>query len=182
MMATEYEKMAAGAWYSCLDDQLEALRLTARNAVFAHNNLSPDDRQSLSAPLADLFAQYGRDCMIEAPFHCSYGFNIHLGDTVYLNAGCIILDSAPVIIGSGTMIGPHAQILCAQHHKDRTKRTAGIEIAKPVTLGVDVWIGAGAIVMPGVCIGEAAIIGAGAVVTRDVAAGQSVIGVPARAI
>ena len=180
MSATEYDKMLAGQWYSCIDDRLEALRMRARHAVFAHNSMSPDDRQQLSTPLADLFAQHGENCMIEVPFHCSYGFNIHLGDAVYLNAGCIILDSAPVVIGSRTMIGPGAQILCAQHHKDRDKRKAGIEIAKPVTLGDDVWIGAGAIIMPGVRIGDGAIVGAGAVVTRDVAAGQSVIGVPAR--
>ncbi len=181
-MTTEYEKMAAGEWYSCLDAQLDLLRMAARHAVFSHNNLPPDQRSSLSTPLRDLFAQYGRDCMIEAPFHCSYGFNIHLGDAVYLNAGCVILDSAKVTIGSGTMIGPQAQILCAEHHKDREKRARGIEIAKPVTLGMDVWVGAGAIIMPGVTVGDAAIIGAGAVVTKDVAAGQSVVGVPARTL
>ncbi len=179
-MATECEKMVTGAWYCCLDDQLEAPRMTARRAVFAHNNLAPDDRQGLSAPLATLFARHGENCVIEAPFHCSYGFNIHIGDAVYLNAGCVILDSAKILIGDGTMIGPRAQILCAQHHKDRDKRNAGIEIAKPVTLGADVWVGAGAIVMPGVTVGDAAIIGAGAIVTHDVAAGQTVIGVPAQ--
>lgn len=179
-MASELEKMAAGQWYSCLDDQLEALRMNARYAVFAHITLAPEDRQAESQPLADLFAHYGKDCMIEVPFHCSYGFNIHIGDAVYMNAGCIILDSARVIIGDGTMIGPRAQILCAEHHKDRDQRRAGIEIAKPVTIGVDVWIGAGAIIMPGVTIGDAAIVGAGAVVTRDVSAGQTVVGVPAR--
>jgi len=176
---TEFEKMVAGDWYSCLDDQLERQRMTARRAVFAHNNLPPEDRQGLSAPLSGLFAQHGDECMIEAPFHCSYGFNIHLGDAVYLNAGCIILDSAPVRIGNGTMIGPGAQILCAEHHKDRDKRKAGIEIAKPVTLGADVWIGAGAVIMPGTTVGHAAIVGAGAVVIRDVAAGTTVVGVPA---
>lgn len=181
-MRTEYEKMEAGAWYTCLDDKLESLRMAARRAVFAHNALPPEDRQGKSAPLAGLFACYGTNCMIETPFHCAYGFNIHLGDAVYLNAGCIILDSAQVTIGSDTMIGPGAQILCAQHHKDRNKRKAGIEIAKPVSLGADVWIGAGAIIMPGVTVGDAAIVGAGAVVTRDVAPGQSVVGIPARTL
>lgn len=179
-MPSEYNKMAAGDWYCCLDDQLEVLRMTARRAVHAHNTLPPENRAGLSAPLSRLFAELGRACMIEAPFHCSYGFNIHLGDTVYLNAGCIILDSAPVFIGHGTMIGPGVQILCAQHHKDPGKRKAGLEIAKPVTLGADVWVGAGAIVMPGVTIGDAAIVGAGAVVTRDVDAGAEVVGIPAR--
>ncbi len=179
-MPSQYDRMIAGAWYRCLDDQLEELRMAARDAVHAHNTLPPEDRQALSPPLAGLFAQHGCDCMIEAPFHCSYGFNIHLGQAVYLNAGCTILDSAPVHIGSGSMIGPGTQILCAEHHLDRDKRRAGLEIAKPVLLGADVWIGAGAIVMPGVSIGDAAIVGAGAVVTRDVAPGARVVGVPAR--
>lgn len=181
-MAGAREKMATGDWYCCLDDGLEALRMVARRAVAEHNQLPPEQRQSLSGPLAGLFAHHGIDCMIEAPFHCSYGFNIHLGDAVYLNAGCIILDSAPVIVGSGTMIGPNAQILCAEHHKDRDKRKAGIEVAKAVTIGTDVWVGAGAIVMPGVTVGDGAIIGAGAVVTCDVAAGRTVVGVPARVV
>jgi len=156
--------------------------MTARRAVHAHNHLPPNQRPTLCAPLAGLFAAHGPDCLIEAPFHCSYGFNIHLGRAVYLNAGCTILDSARVVIGDGTMIGPRAQILCAEHHKDRDKRAAGIEIARPVTLGRDVWIGAGAIVMPGVTLGDGAIVGAGAVVTRDVGPGATVIGVPARVI
>lgn len=179
-MTSEREKMAAGDWYCCLDPELETLRGAARQAVHAHNHLSPENRQGLSAPLRDLFAAAGRDCLIEAPFHCSYGINIHLGSGVYMNAGCVILDSAPVWIGDGTLIGPGAQLICAEHHKDTGKRRAGIEIALPVTLGRDVWIGAGAIVMPGVTIAEGAIVAAGAVVTRDVAAGDIVKGVPAR--
>jgi maltose O-acetyltransferase len=179
---TERERMAAGEWYCDLDDELEALRKIARRAVHAHNTIPPDDRSALSAPLADLFAAHGTDCMIEAPFHCAYGFNIHLGSGVYLNAGCTILDTAPVRIGDRTMIGPGAQILCAEHHKDRDKRASGLEIARPVTLGADVWIGAGAIVMPGVILGDGVIVGAGAVVTRDVVAGRTVAGVPARPI
>ncbi|WP_370401651.1 sugar O-acetyltransferase [Sulfitobacter sp. JB4-11] len=177
---SEADKMAAGEWYTCLDPALEMWRSTARAAVHAHNQAAPDTRTSLSAALADLFAAHGGDCYIESPFHCSYGFNIHLGSTVYINAGCTILDSAPVHIGDHTMIGPGVQILCAQHHKDPDKRRAGIEIAHPVTVGKDVWIGAGAIIMPGVIIGAAAIIGAGAVVTQDVAPATTVIGVPAR--
>lgn len=179
-MTSERDRMAAGDWYCCLDAELEALRDTARRTLQAFNALEPDARQKLPALLGDLFAAHGVDCVIEIPFHCAYGFNIHLGDAVYLNAGCVILDSAPVTIGSGTMIGPGAQLICAEHHRDRTQRRAGIEIARPVVLGEDVWIGAGAIVMPGVTVGDGAIVGAGAVVTRDVPAGSRVAGVPAR--
>jgi len=182
MTRSEREKMAAGDWYSCLDPELETMRMRALTAVHAHNHLPPSERRHLSDPLCALFAGYGEDCLIEAPFHCSYGINISLGRAVFINVGCVILDSAPVQIGDGTMIGPQAQILCADHHRDPVKRRAGIEIALPVTLGADVWVGAGAIIRPGVTVGAGAIIGAGAVVTRDVPAGATVAGVPARAI
>lgn len=179
-MRTERQKMAAGDWYACLDAELDALRLTARAAIHAHNNLPPAARDTLSRPLRGLFASHGPDCMIEAPFHASYGCHIHLGARIYINANCTILDSARVMIGDDTMIGTGAQIICAQHHKDPAKRAAGLEIALPVTIGCNVWIGAGAIIMPGVTLGDGAIVGAGAVVTRDVPPGQTVIGVPAR--
>lgn len=177
---TEAQKMAAGQWFSCLDPALEARRMEARRAVHAHNTLTPDARDGLSAPLAQLFAAHGEGCRIEAPFHCSYGDNIHLGARVYVNASVVVLDSARVQIGDGTLIGPGAQIICADHHRDPEQRQLGMEIAHPVTIGADVWIAAGAVILPGVSIGDAAIIGAGAVVTRDVAPGRTVTGIPAR--
>lgn len=179
-MITERDKMVAGDWYTCLDPELEGLRLAALEAVHAHNHLPPKERRTLSAPLRGLFAQAGPNCLIEAPFHCSYGINIHLGDAVFINSGCTILDSARVSIGNNTLIGTGAQVLCADHHRNIDKRRKGLEIAHPVTIGSDVWIGAGAIVLPGVTIGNGAIIGAGSVVTKDVAAGSTVVGAPAR--
>ncbi len=116
--------------------------------------------------------------IIETPFHCSYGVNIHLEERVFLNAGCTILDSATVRIGAQTMLGPNVQIYCAQHHKDAEKRCAGLEVAKPVTIGKRVWIGGAAIIMPGVTIGDEAIVGAGSVVTKDVPAGATVWAIP----
>ncbi|WP_237267436.1 sugar O-acetyltransferase [Sulfitobacter alexandrii] len=179
-MQTQRERMAAAAWYSCLDPELETLRGRARRAIHAHNRQPPAEPATMSAPLRALFAACGPDCLVEAPFHASYGCHIHLGARVYINANCVILDSARVEIGDGTMIGTGAQIICAQHHKDPAERARGMEIALPVTIGSDVWIGAGAIVMPGVTLGRGAIVGAGAVVTRDVAEGQTVVGAPAR--
>jgi maltose O-acetyltransferase len=181
-MPSEREKMANGDWYTCLDAELDGLRQTARSAIHQHNTLPPAARETLCAPLRSLFASHGPDCLIEAPFHVSYGCNIHLGARIYINANCVILDSAQVMIGDGTLIGPGVQIICAQHHKDREKRSQGLEIAYPVSIGADVWIGAGAIIMPGVTLGDAVIVGAGAVVTKDVPAGQTVIGIPARPV
>lgn len=181
-MATEREKMAAGEWYSCLDPELEDLRRTARRAVHAHNTADPDERGAMAPQLAALLGSAGRDAMIEAPFHCPYGFNIHLGDGAYLNAGCTILDTARVEIGAGTLLGPGVQIYCAEHHQDVAKRRAGLEIAKPVTIGEGVWIGGSAVILGGIRVGDGALVGAGAVVTRDVAAGARVAGNPARPI
>lgn len=179
---SEREKMAAGEWYTCLDDELERLRVRAREAVHQHNTLPPGERGPVAPLLAELFAGVGAHAVIEAPFHCAYGMNITLGPGAFLNAGCAVLDTAPVHIGSGTMLGPAVQIYCAEHHTDSNKRRAGLEIARPVSLGDNVWIGGAAVILPGVTIGDDAIVGAGSVVTRDVAAGTTVAGNPARPI
>ena len=104
MAATEREKMIAGEWYNCVDDELESLRAVARRAVFEHNSLHPDERGDIGPALTALLAAAGREARIEAPFHCAYGFNIALGDGVFLNAGCVILDTAPVRIGADAIV------------------------------------------------------------------------------
>ena len=182
MTRTERQKMAGGEWYCCLDAELEVLRQAARQAVHEHNSRPPAARGAVAPLLAGLLGGIGEGVFVEAPFHCAYGFNIRLGDGVYLNAGCTILDSGPVEIGARSMLGPQVQIYCADHHRDRQRRAAGEEIARPVRIGEDVWIGGGAIILPGVTIGSGAIIGAGSVVTRDVPEGVTVIGNPARPI
>jgi maltose O-acetyltransferase len=179
---SEREKMAAGEWYSCQDPELRPLQRRAREAVHQHNSMPPAERGSMAPALKELFSEVAEGSFIEAPFHCAYGMNIVLGKNVYLNAGCAILDTAPVSIGASTMLGPGVQIYCAQHHKDPALRKAGLEIGVPVTIGENVWIGGGAIILPGVTIGDDAIVGAGAVVTKDVPKGATVIGNPARPI
>ncbi|TIW93675.1 MAG: sugar O-acetyltransferase [Mesorhizobium sp.] len=182
MADSERAKMAAGEWYTCLDDELEALRVTARDAVFEHNSLPPRQRGNLGPDLKALLGSVGEGARIEAPFHCAYGFNIFLGDGSFLNAGCTILDTASVHIGQGTLLGPNVQIYCAEHHKEAAGRQAGLEIARPVTIGADAWIGGSAVILGGISIGDGAIVGAGAVVTRDVAANTTVVGNPARPV
>lgn len=180
MAKTEREKMEAGEWYNCIDPELEGLRTRARAAVHEHNTMPPGRRGNIGPALAKLLGATAGDVVIEAPFHCPYGFNIFLGPGVFLNAGCTLLDTAKVTMGARTMLGPGVQIYCAEHHIDPVRRRAGLEVAKPVTIGEDVWIGGGAIVLPGVAIGHRAIIGAGSVVTKDVPADTTVVGNPAR--
>jgi maltose O-acetyltransferase len=182
MNASEREKMAAGEWYTCLDPELEVLRVAARDAVHEHNTMPPRERGNIGPALRRLLGHVGDNARIEAPFHCAYGFNIALGDKVFLNAGCTILDTAPVRIGKSTLLGPNVQIYCAEHHKDAALRSAGLEIARPVQIGARCWIGGGAVILGGVAIGDGAIVGAGAVVTRDVPAGATVVGNPARPV
>ncbi|MDX8456959.1 sugar O-acetyltransferase [Mesorhizobium sp. VK9D] len=182
MTTSERTKMAAGEWYSCIDDELEALRAAARDAVFEHNSLPPRQRGNMGPALRALLGGAGEGARIEAPFHCAYGFNLFLGDGTFLNAGCTILDTAPVRIGKRTLLGPNVQIYCAEHHREASGRQAGLEIARPVTISDHAWIGGSAVILAGINIGEGAIVGAGAVVTRDVAADTTVVGNPARAI
>lgn len=172
--------MQAGQRYCCLDPELDKLRAQARRAVFAHNTCHPDDRAAMAPDLRALFAAVGEGCFLEAPFHCAYGFNLHLGNRVYFNAGCVVLDTAPVRVGDDTMFGPQVQIYCAQHAQDPAERAQGLEIGRPVTIGRNVWVGGGAILLPGITIGDGATIGAGSVVTKDVATGETVVGNPAR--
>ena len=172
--------MAAGDWYTCLDPELLQMQAIARDALHEHNCLHPEQRGPIGPKLRTLMCSVGQDTRIEAPFHCAYGVNIDLGDRVYLNSGCVILDTARVEIGAGTMLGPQVQIYCPNHHKDRALRAQGLERARPVIIGQDVWIGGGAIILPGVCIGDGAIVAAGAVVTKDVQEDMTVAGNPAR--
>src|SRR5262249_48709162 len=137
-------------------------------------------QRDYSAMLRDLLAAVGEGAYIRPPFHCDYGYNISLGRGVFLNFNCVILDVVRVTIGDGTQIGPGVQILTADHPRDPAQRRAGLEFGRPVTIGRNVWIGAAAIILPGVTVGDDAIVGAGAVVTRDVRSGATVVGNPAK--
>jgi maltose O-acetyltransferase len=140
--------------------------------------LNDEERYAL---LVERFASVGEQALIRPPFYCDYGFNISIGRGAFLNYGCIILDVEPVFIGEGTAIGPAVQLLASDHPRDADLRRQKVRFGRPIRIGANVWIGGGAIILPGVTIGDDAIVGAGSVVTRDVAAGATVVGNPARA-
>ena len=144
---------------------------------FNAQGLSDGERYAL---LVERFASVGEEALIRPPFFCDYGYNISLGPRVFLNFNCVILDVEPVSIGEGTAIGPAVQILASDHPRDARLRRQKIRFGRPVTIGANVWIGGGAIVLPGITIGDDAIVGAGSIVTRDVPAGVTVVGNPAR--
>jgi maltose O-acetyltransferase len=176
---TEKQKMLAGELYRP-DDELGADQAAAKAWMVRYNAALGSPVSERHALLRERLAHVGKDAVIRPPFHCDYGYNISLGDGVFLNFNCIILDVVEVVIGDGTQIGPAVQIYAADHPRDAETRKTGLEFGRPVRIGKDVWIGGGAIILPGVTIGDGAVIGAGSVVTRDVAAGQIVAGNPAR--
>lgn len=177
---TEKQKMLAGELYRAGDPELRADSRRAAEWMDRYNAQvarSPEDRHAL---LSELFADVGDGATIRPPFHCDYGYNIRLGDGVFLNFGCVILDVMRVEIGDLTQIASGVQILTADHPRDAETRRSGLENGRAVTIGRNCWIGAAAILLPGITVGDDAIIGAGAIVTRDVAPGQTVVGNPAR--
>jgi maltose O-acetyltransferase len=179
-MPTEKEKMLAGEYYAPGDPELVADSAAAKAWMARYNAAlaaPPDERRAL---LRERLAHVGEGAVIRPPFHCDYGYNISLGDGVFLNFNCVILDVTTVEIGALTQVGPGVQILAADHPRDAESRRAGLEFGRPVRIGANVWIGGGALLMPGVTVGDDAVIGAGAVVTRDVAPGTTVVGNPAR--
>lgn len=179
-MSTEKEKMLAGEFYVASGEELAADSRRVAEWMDRYNASIARTQQDYAALLREMLAEVGEGAYIRPPFHCDYGYNICLGRGVFLNFNCVILDVVRVRIGAGTQIGPGTQILTADHPRDAAQRRAGLEFGRPVTIGANVWIGGGAIILPGVTVGDDAIVGAGAVVTRDVRPGATVVGNPAR--
>jgi maltose O-acetyltransferase len=171
--------MLAGELYRP-DEELGAEQAAAKAWMARYNAALALPVSERHALLRERLGHVGKDAVIRPPFFCDYGYNIHLGDGVFLNFNCVILDVVEVMIGDRTQIGPAVQIYAADHPRDAQTRRTGLEFGRPVRIGSDVWIGGGAIILPGITIGDGAVIGAGSVVTRDVAAGVTVAGNPAR--
>ncbi|WBX91092.1 sugar O-acetyltransferase [Achromobacter mucicolens] len=180
MTRTQKERMLAGDLYTAADAEIQSDQLAASAWMKRYNALLGEPPEQWHALLCERLASVGEGALIRPPFHCDYGYNISLGTNVFMNFNCVILDVVQVTIGEGTQIGPAVQIYTADHPQDPEQRRAMLEFGRPVHIGRQVWIGGGAIILPGVTVGDDAIIGAGSVVTRDVPAGTKVVGNPAR--
>ena len=172
--------MLAGELYRASDPELAAESARADRLMRAYNATTADDLDRRATLLRELLGSVGAEVVVRPPFYCDYGYNIHLGRGTFLNYNCVLLDVGPIEIGELCQIGPAVQLYAADHPRDPALRRQGLENAKPVRIGSNVWIGGGAIVLPGVTIGDDAVIGAGSVVTRDVLPGVTVAGNPAR--
>ena len=180
-MRTELEKMLAGELYDPLDPELVRARERARDLCQDLNATRERDQQARRRILTALFGAGGDSVWMQPPFYCDYGSNILLGERVFFNFTCVVLDVCRVEIGDYTLFGPAVQIYTATHPMDPVLRRKQ-EFAKPITVGSDVWVGGGAIILPGVHIGSRSVIGAGSVVTRDVPDDVFAAGNPCRVV
>ncbi|HYE49456.1 MAG TPA: sugar O-acetyltransferase [Azospirillaceae bacterium] len=178
---SEKARMLAGELYDPLDPELSAARERARDLCQALNATREAEQEERRRILCALFGAGGGSAWVQPPFHCDYGSNIELGERVFFNFNCVVLDVCPVRIGSFTLFGPAVQIYTPLHPLNAELRRRE-EYGKPVEIGSDVWVGGGAIILPGVRIGSRAVIGAGSVVTRDIPDGVFAAGNPCRVV
>jgi maltose O-acetyltransferase len=180
-MVTEKEKMLAGELYDPLDPDLVRARNRARDLCQDLNATRERDQDMRRSILKQLFGRGGDSVWMQPPFFCDYGSNIQLGERVFFNFNCVVLDVCVVEIGDFTLFGPAVQMYTATHPMNAELRRKQ-EFAKPIKIGSDVWVGGGAIICPGVSIGSKSVVGAGSVVTRDIPAGVFAAGNPCRVI
>jgi maltose O-acetyltransferase len=180
-MGSERDKMLAGELYDPLDAELVRARNRARDLCQNLNATREADQEVRRRILTELFGKGGDSVWMQPPFFCDYGSNIHLGERVFFNFNCVVLDVCRVEIGDYTLFGPAVQIYTATHPMNAELRRKQ-EFAKPITIGSDVWVGGGAVICPGVTIGSRTVIGAGSVVTREIPTGVFAAGNPCRII
>ena len=180
-MRSEKERMLAWELYDPLDPELVGASERARDLCQHLNATRERDQEVRRRILTELFGKGGESVWMQPPFYCDYGSNIFLGERVYFNFNCVVLDVCPVQIGSFTLFGPAVQVYTPMHPFNAEQRRRQ-EFGKPVDIGSDVWVGGGAIILPGVRIGHRAVIGAGSVVTRDIPERVFAAGNPCRVV
>lgn len=181
-MKTEKQKMLDGELYNPLDAQLSEDRIRTRLLLKALNESREDQPEERAKILRELIPNAKGELWLQPPFYCDYGYNIEVGDRVFFNFNCVVLDVTYVKIGSRTLFAPNVQIYTATHPINHIERSSGVEFAKPISIGEDCWIGGSAVICPGVTIGDRTIIGAGSVVTKNIPSDVIAAGNPCRVI
>jgi maltose O-acetyltransferase len=174
--------MLAGELYQADDPDIVADALRARRLQDAYNRTLADEAGRRRRILEELLGHFGEGSEIRPPFYCDYGRQIFVGARTFVNFGLVALDVSPIAIGDDVQIGPNVQLLTPTHPLEAEARRAKWEAGRPITVSSNVWLGGGAVILPGITIGEDSVVGAGSVVTRDVPAGTLVAGNPARVI
>lgn len=181
-MSAEKKKMLAGELYDAADPVLVNERSQARLLLKRYNDSAVSQQELRLQLLKELIPSQGSGLWIEPPFYCDYGTNISVGDKVYFNFNCVVLDVMKLTIGSNVLFGPSVQIYTAMHPMEWKERALRLEFAKAITIGSDAWIGGGTIICPGVAIGNRSVIGAGSVVTKNIPDNVFAAGNPCRVI
>lgn len=166
----------------CYNPAFEAEIRKCKDKCYAYNQLNPNDREAQQKILKGLLGKMNENTIITPPFWCDYGYNISVGDYFYSNHNLVITDGAKVTFGDNVFIAPNCCFTTAEHALDPEMRKAGIEIAKPITVGSNVWIGAGSTVLAGAVIGDNTVIGAGSVVKGEIPANVVAVGVPCKVL
>ena len=180
---TEKEKAANGLLYNPnYDPDLQEEMKQTRIKTYEYNLLSPEKEDERKLLLKNILGKTGENYTVISPFYCDYGYNIEIGENFFANMNLVILDGAKVHIGNNVFIAPNVGIYTAGHPLDAKERREGLEYAKPITIGNDVWIGANVSILPGITIGDNCVIGAGSVVTKNIPANSLAVGNPCKVI
>ena len=180
---SQYERMVDGLIYDCGEAQIMEEQVPLQDKLWEFNQLKPSDIEKKEAYMKEVFAECGEHCYIELPFHANWaGHHVHFGDWVYANSNLTLVDDGHIYVGSHTMFGPNVTVATANHPLNPQLRSKGLQYNRDVHIGENVWIGAGAVIVPGVSIGDNSVIGAGSVVTKDIPAGVVAVGNPCRVL
>ncbi|MEV1331880.1 sugar O-acetyltransferase [Micromonospora costi] len=181
-MTSMKERLLAGELYQADDPEIVAELDRAVRLMERFNTSPAGDPRARLAALRDLLGEVGEETWVRPPFYCDYGSRIRIGPRSFVNYNAVFLDVAPITLGADVQVGPNVQLLTPTHPVEPEPRRAKWEAAKPITIGDNVWLGGGAIVLAGVTVGADTVVGAGAVVTRDLPPGVVALGNPARPV
>lgn len=176
------ERMKNGQLYFCTDEEIAAEQLKCLDRLYDFNRTRPSEMPERMALLKEILAEVGENCYVEPPLHANWGINTHFGNNVYANFNLTLVDDCDIYVDDSVMFGPNVTVATAGHPVDPDLRRKVAQFNIPVRIGNNVWIGAGAIILPGITIGDNSVIGAGSVVTKDVPANVVAVGNPCRVL